>query len=293
MNHNYKIFGKQPVEIVVEMGLGASLSEWIPIAKILSQDFGVLLYERAGINKSEISDNERTPENIAKELYGLLEKVQHTNKIILIAHSQGGLYAQQFCRLYSDNVKGIILLDPLSAKDYEFKKCLSDKEYKQSGVDKSGTFKIMHRLAKLHMGFISKMLLKKAPPLYYYDGFDKEQINDILNSYTYVSHSATALEEYEKAHELDKIKLLMTGEGFPDIPLVLITHSSELAIKESMEFGNNSREFAFKIEEMWQAIMKEYLNFSKKSLWIQAEKSTHYIHLTQPELICNTLKNMI
>ena len=35
--------------------------------------------------------------------------------------------------------------------------------------------------------------------------------------------------------------------NFPDIPLALITHSSEFAIEESMKFGNNTYEFAEKI----------------------------------------------
>ena len=54
-----------------------------------------------------------------------------------------------------------------------------------------------------------------------------------------------------------------------------------------MKFGNNTRAFAESVEEMWQSIMKEYLKFSRKSLWIQATNSTHYIHLTEPEIVIN------
>ena len=61
--------------------------------------------------------------------------------------------------------------------------------------------------------------------------------------------------------------------NFPDIPLTLITHSSGFAIEESMKFGNNTREFAAKIEDMWPSIMKEYLSFSKESRYVQAEHS--------------------
>lgn len=57
------------------------------------------------------------------------------------------------------------------------------------------------------------------------------------------------------------------------------------AIEESIKFGGNSKEFASKIDQMWQDIMKEYLSFSSKSTYIQAEHSGHYIHLTEPELI--------
>ena len=36
---------------------------------------------------------------------------------------------------------------------------------------------------------------------------------------------------------------------------------------------------------MWQNLMKEYLSFSKNAMYLQAEHSGHYIHLTEPELI--------
>ena len=74
MNY-YKIYGKQKIDIVVEMGLGACIEEWEHIAKQLSVQYGVMLYERAGINRSNKSANQRTPSNIAKELYDMLEKI--------------------------------------------------------------------------------------------------------------------------------------------------------------------------------------------------------------------------
>lgn len=74
-------------------------------------------------------------------------------------------------------------------------------------------------------------------------------------------------------------------EDYPDIPIVLITHSSEEAIKENMEFGRNERSFATRVEELWQDIMKDYMDYSKNVTWIQAKKSTHYIHLIEPEIV--------
>ena len=100
MKNNYVILGNRPVELVVEMGLGFCIAEWMPTAGKLANEYGVLIYERAEINKSEKPECERTPVNIAKELFELLKTVEHKDKVILLAHSQGGLYAQQFARLH-------------------------------------------------------------------------------------------------------------------------------------------------------------------------------------------------
>lgn len=60
-----------------------------------------------------------------------------------------------------------------------------------------------------------------------------------------------------------------------------------------MKFGNNSLEFATRIEDMWQSIMKEYLDFSKNAIYLQAEHSGHYIHLMEPELIMREAERML
>ena len=289
----YKIAGKLPLRFVVEMGLGACIEEWMPFAEQLVEQSasqpgcsgGVLLYERYGINRSPAPENTRTPYHIAQELQQLLAQIEHTEKVILIAHSQGGLYAQQYARLFPERVEGILLLDPLSARDYLFKEKLSSKQYTQSGVDKSSNLILMKKLVKMKMGWLVKKMMKNAPLFYYFQDFPQKAENVILNSYANITHLDTAYQEYVLAHDKKEIQALENMEGFPDIPLTLITHDSEFAIKESMEFGNNSREFAEEVEHMWQDIMKEYLTFSKKSKYIQAKSSGHYIHLSDRETV--------
>jgi hypothetical protein len=143
----------------------------------------------------------------------------------------------------------------------------------------------MYKLAKLHMGFLTKKIIKGAPPFCYYSAFDEDERNDILNAATKPEYCITALNEYVEGHKNENISHLKEKGNFPDIPLVLITHTSQLAIEENMKYGNNSKEFATKIETIWQDLMKEYLDFSKQSIWLQAKNSSHYIHSTESELL--------
>ena len=165
----YQIYGNGKVDLVIEMGLGAVAAEWQPVAKCLAGKHTVLLYERAGYGESGSSELTRTPENIAKELYELLQTLDCEKQIILLAHSQGGLYAQQFVRSYPTFVKKLILLDPLSAKDSSFKQKLTAEEFRKSGVDKTAGLKINLLLARLHFGWLIRSMMKKAPPFYYFD----------------------------------------------------------------------------------------------------------------------------
>jgi pimeloyl-ACP methyl ester carboxylesterase len=290
--NNYKIFGNRTVDIVIEMGLGACIAEWESLAEELGKDHGVLVYERAGINHSDKSDKERTPTNIAKELMNLLDEIPHDEKIVIIGHSQGGLYAVEFCGIYPEIVKGLILLDPLSVEDNRFKKELTAKELKKSGADKSKNFIILETLARLGLKGLVKKIMIQAPP-FYYAGFSEEQKEDILNSLVNITHLRTSREEYRLAHDEEALRNMVSKDDYPDIPIILVTHSSEEAIKENMEFGRNSRPFAVRIEELWQEIMKDYLDYSERAIWIQAKKSTHYIHLTEPEIIVESVDNIM
>ena len=100
----YALYGDGEVGVVVEMGLGASMAEWRQLAKRLSGQRTVLLYQRAGYGSSSVSTLERTPGNIAMELRQLLEQVPHEEKVTLLAHSQGGLYAWKFIQRFPKSI---------------------------------------------------------------------------------------------------------------------------------------------------------------------------------------------
>lgn len=288
-NISYKIFGEGNVNTVIELGLGSCIAEWKELAnKIAEKGNTVLVYERAGAGYSTPSSIERTPKNIANELKKILEKLLAEDKITIIAHSQGGLYAVAFAKMYPNLVRNLILLDPLSPNDNKFKELLTEEEFKKSGVDKFSSLKLQKKLADLKLGFIIKALMKSAPP-FYYKAFTKEDTDYILSTLTKTTFYDTIMEEYKLSHEEEIISELRDNSDFPDIPIVLLTHSSKFCVDETMEFGGATREEAEKVEKIWQDIMKEYLTFSSDTLYIQSDKSGHYIHLLDADLILDNL----
>ncbi|MDD7389190.1 MAG: alpha/beta hydrolase [Lachnospiraceae bacterium] len=284
-----QIFGEGPVNLVVEMGLGAVMAEWQQLARRLSGRYTVLLYQRAGYGGSSVSTLARTPENIAGELYTLLQQTGHAEKITLLAHSQGGLYAWEFTRMYPELVKKLVLLDPLSPEDHRFQLELTGEEFRKSGADKTGGIRMNLRLTRLHLGWLVRKIMRTAPPFYYYDGFSRKETGEILSAVSKPQTYRTALEEYEEAHDLDQLSGYLDRETFPQIPVVLITHNSEIACWEIQEFGGATKVQAEKIETLWQKLMQSYLTCASNGTLVQAKCSSHYIHLTEPELVCAQL----
>ena len=285
----YALYGDGKVGIVIEMGLGASMAEWNQLAKRLSGQKTVLLYQRAGYGASSVSALERTPGNIAMELRQLLEQVPHEEKVTLLAHSQGGLYAWKFAKMYPNLVSRLILLDPLSPEDYRFRTELTEDEFKKSGADKTEGLRLNLKLTRFHLGWMVKKAMASAPPFYYYDGFSREERRDILSSLGRAQTYRTALAEYDGGHDMQELAGLLDKTEKLSIPVTLVTHDSDISCREIREFGGASEEEARKIEALWQEIMRAYLTCTACGELTRAAHSSHYIHLTDPDLICKLL----
>ena len=168
-----------------------------------------VLYQRAGYGASSTSMLERTPENIAGELHQLLQRVGHDRTITLLAHSQGGLYAWKFAKMYPELVDKLILLDPLSPEDYRFRTELTETEFRKSGADKTAGLRLNLRLTKLHLGWLVQKTMRTAPPFYYYNGFSDEEADSILSGLGKPLTYQTALAEYAAAHDRKKLAGLL------------------------------------------------------------------------------------
>ena len=251
----YQISGTGPIDLVIEMGLGAVMAEWQPLARRLGEGHTVLLYERAGYGSSGASALERTPAHIAEELHGLLEKLDHAERVTLLAHSQGGLYAQKFARMYPELVERLVLLDPLSPEDSRFRTELTPAEFQKSGADKTAGLRLNLRLARLHLGWLLRRVMRTAPPFYYDSGFSPEETAYILDAVSRARTYETALAEYAAAHDPQALEGLTEPSGFPPVPLVLVTHDSGIEEREICTFGGASEAEARKIEDLWQTLM--------------------------------------
>ena len=106
-----RVLGKGSPLIIFEAGCGAPSSEFDPVAKAVSQETKVLLYDRAGCGRSSSSSRTRDCAQLTRELRALLAARSLRPPYLLVAHSFGGLPARYFARRYRNEVAGLILLD--------------------------------------------------------------------------------------------------------------------------------------------------------------------------------------
>ena len=110
--------GQGEPTILFEAGIGATHLNWRGIQDPISLVAHTIAYDRAGLGWSSPSRTPRTPGNIAAELHQMLETARLRPPYVLVGHSFGGLAMRRFASLYPEEVLGLVLVDPMRCEEW-------------------------------------------------------------------------------------------------------------------------------------------------------------------------------
>jgi pimeloyl-ACP methyl ester carboxylesterase len=97
--------------IVMDAGYGDTSNAWDSVISDISMLSDVLIYDRAGLGKSESSSNSRTSREMVRELHELLNQANIKPPYILVGHSFGGVNTRLYATEYQNEVCGLVLVD--------------------------------------------------------------------------------------------------------------------------------------------------------------------------------------
>jgi pimeloyl-ACP methyl ester carboxylesterase len=106
--------------VIMDAGYGDFSKAWDSLIGDISKLSNVLIYDRAGLGKSETSSNPRTSREMVKELKELLIEAKIKPPYILVGHSFGGVNMRMFATEYQNEVCGLVLVDS-TPEDYREK----------------------------------------------------------------------------------------------------------------------------------------------------------------------------
>lgn len=104
--------GSGDATVVFESGFGNDWTPWRKVASEVAMAARVFAYSRPGYGQSEPSDEPRDATHIVEELRTLLAAHDYAPPYILVGHSFGGAYMELFAKAHSDEVAGLVLVDP-------------------------------------------------------------------------------------------------------------------------------------------------------------------------------------
>jgi pimeloyl-ACP methyl ester carboxylesterase len=114
-----RVKGSGNPTVVFETGFtGGTLLYW-KLQDRIAERTRTLVYERAGLGRSDSGPQPRTAEQIARDLHKLLVALQIRPPIVLVGHSAGGLFMRVFAHEYPAEVAAMIFIDPATEASYE------------------------------------------------------------------------------------------------------------------------------------------------------------------------------
>jgi len=110
--------GDEPLTIVFEAGGGATLESWAAVPDSVAARTGatVVLYNRAGLGRSDLGAADLAPAEEVRGLVRALESLGVPERRIVVGHSFGGLLAVLHAALYPAAVAGLVLVDPMNSR---------------------------------------------------------------------------------------------------------------------------------------------------------------------------------
>jgi pimeloyl-ACP methyl ester carboxylesterase len=104
--------GKGTPAVVVIPAISEGGLTWVRVQRELADEMRVVLYDRAGTGWSDPPPRgRRTFDDPAAELHALLESAGIAPPVVLVAHSLGGIIARRFAARYPGAVAGMVLVD--------------------------------------------------------------------------------------------------------------------------------------------------------------------------------------
>ena len=104
--------------VLFEAGIGATNLNWSHIQEAVAEFTGTVSYDRGGLGWSSRCRTARTPGNIVAELHEMLEQAGLKPPYILVGHSFGGLVMRRYALFYPEEVAGVVLVDPMRCEEW-------------------------------------------------------------------------------------------------------------------------------------------------------------------------------
>jgi pimeloyl-ACP methyl ester carboxylesterase len=110
--------GEGVPSVVFDAALGASSLSWSLVQPAVARVTCACTYDRAGFGWSDAGPLPRTAGRIADELHELLRRAAVPKPYVLVGHSFGGLVMRLFASRYSDELAGLVLIEPAIPEEW-------------------------------------------------------------------------------------------------------------------------------------------------------------------------------
>ena len=278
--------------VILESGKGDFSVEWSLVQPGVASFARVCSYDRAGDGWSDLGPHPRTMHQIVYELHTLLEKGSVKSPLVLVGHSYGGWLVRLYASTYPADVAGMVLVE--AGADNPVRK-LADGKLVHSADLATGqpipAVKVSNplRVSDIPPGALSQMKagLPQAvrtanePPR---DKLPAEAQRMRTWALGQLRHVAAAVNPFEN-EELAGLRAERTRSQYQlgDMPLIVLTRG------RSEGDGPDGKA----LEEEHRRDHTAVATMSRNGKLVIAAKSGHHVQLDEPELVINSIREVL
>lgn len=271
--------------VLFEAGIAATNLNWCHVQETVARFTHTVSYDRGGLGWSGPSRSARTPSNCASELHDLLQRADIKPPYILVGHSFGGLVMRRYALSYPDDVAGVVLVDPMRCEEWPpmnpGRQSEIDKVKKLSGyavpIARFGLARLAVTSLLCRSGRISghlaeaggaagrHVLMRVTQEV----GKMPKRVWPIVAAHWSRPGYYAGMRSHVEAVP-DTVREMQDAEPIRDIPVLLLTpgKSTPLSDEDVRRIGDNVQQ-------------------------VIAPTSAHWIHLDQPDLVIDSIREMV
>ncbi len=257
-DHRLHLFcqGRDGPTVVIEQGAGAPSQLWWPVQEKIAAFARVCTYDRAGYLWSEPVHRPRSVVERSEDLHALLTNANVPGPYLFVAHSYGGLIVREFALRYPVETAGLVLVDTPD----EPALCRPGVQTFYARV------RVFIKLLETASRFGLPRLLRKIPSM--------RQALWFVRPDEY----AAAADDLVSLRRLD-CSSPVPGQ-LKSLPLAVLTHGQPFP-----------GPFAV-LESGWLESQQRLAALSNRSTLTTARNSNHMIHLEQPDLVIDAVRQV-
>lgn len=280
--------GEGSPAVILDAGLGDWSINMASLQAQIAEFTQVCTYDRAGYGWSDEGPMPRTSQQIVDELATLLENSGVEPPYILAGHSFGGINVIMYAAQHPDLVDAVVLLDASHPQQMD---ALKAEVPEIVALEEAASAAYQEMLNALEAGepVPPEMLAAFRP-----QGMSDEDFAIWSQMVVQPKHLRAMIAEMESLE--DSLAQAQDSSDLGDIPLVVIAHGIKLAdmlTDEDLTAMGVTREIMDTYETLWRGFQEDYLTHSTDSTLIIAENSHHYVYVTEPELVVETLRDLV
>lgn len=246
--------------VVLDAGLGDWSTHWTAVQALLEEDFHVCSYDRAGYGWSDPGPRPRDSQRIVAELRSLLEKAGLQPPYLLVGHSFGGLNMRLFASNFPHEVTGLVLVEASHPDSLPYQR---GDDGRTPASSYANQMMVAHYVEPETLPFPPE-----AQPAMQDSLLRTKSIVAARGEYRALGTSVKAL---AKAPALEELPLTVLCRGKRQWP-----HDAKGDLQE----------------QAWQAQQAELVRLSNRSRRVTAANSGHHIHLDEPGLVAEAVREI-